>query len=232
MQKVELTPETMALWSAVCKTDPSQTKHVNQRGGYTAIDPTYQAQEATRQFGPYGSGWGLFNIEYDYGLLDRSLPMVVIHAEFRYPGGSFPISNAISPTMGKSGAPDTDFAKKLETNTISKALSRLGFNADVFMGKFEDHQYIEHRAQEAAIQKADDQTNERLKQQQAYETEMDKLIQQMREAVSESMLKGLYTSAVRKANYKQDQAMLIKLERTKDQRKAELQTALAQENNQ
>jgi len=216
-------PETTALWSAVCKTDPAHTKHVNQRGGYTAIDPTYQALEATKQFGPYGSGWGLRNIEYDYGLIDRSLPLVLLHAEFYYPGGAFPITNAISPTLGKSGVPDADFAKKLETNTISKALSRLGFSADVYLGQFEDHQYIEHRSQEAAVQKAEDKTQERIKQQQAYETEMDKLIEQMNESVSLSMLKGLYTSALRKANYRQDQPMILKVERTKDQRKAQLE---------
>ena len=36
-----------------------------------------------------------------------------------------------------------EFIKKLETNTISKALSRLGFGADVFLGKFDDSRYIQ-----------------------------------------------------------------------------------------
>lgn len=226
------TAQHLALWNAVSKTDPTHTKQVNQRGGYTAIDPTYQTMQATKQFGPYGTGWGLRNIEYDYGLLDRSLPMVLIHAEFFYPGGAFEISNAISPTMGKSGAPDTDFAKKIETNTISKALSRLGFNADVFMGQFEDHQYIEHRAQEAALEKAEDRTKEKLTQQQAYEEEMARLLKQIAGAVSLSMLKGLYTSALRNASFKQDQKMIVKLERAKDQRKTELEAMEAQQDQQ
>jgi disulfide oxidoreductase YuzD len=33
---------------------------------------------------------------------------------------------------------DTDFAKKVETDTLTKALSKLGFSADVFLSKFED----------------------------------------------------------------------------------------------
>lgn len=226
------TDKNLDLWNKVSKTDPEHTKKVNQRGGYTAIDPTYQTMQATKQFGPYGTAWGLRKIEYDYGLLDRSLPMVLIHAEFFYPGGAFEISNAISPTMGKSGAPDTDFAKKIETNTISKALSRIGFNADVFMGQFEDHQYIEHRAQEAALEKADDRTKEKLTQQQAYEEEMTRLLEQLASAVSLSMLKGIYTSALRKASFKQDQKTIVKLERAKDQRKAELEAIEAHQDNQ
>lgn len=232
MTDSKIYPETMVLWSAVCKTDPAHTKHVNQRGGYTAIDPTYQTMQATKEFGPYGTGWGLRNIEYDYGLLDRDLPMVLIHAEFFYPGGAFEISNAISPTMGKTGIADTDFAKKLETNTISKALSRLGFNADVFMGQFEDHQYLEHRTQEAALEKAEDRTKERMTQQQAYEEEMARLLEQIAGAVSLSMLKGIYTSALRKATFKEDQKMIVKLERAKNQRKAELEAIEAQQDQQ
>jgi len=37
---------------------------------------------------------------------------------------------------------DDDFAKKMETNTVSKALSKLGFSADVFLGKFDDNKYV------------------------------------------------------------------------------------------
>ncbi|WP_178862087.1 hypothetical protein [Thiomicrorhabdus cannonii] len=217
------TPDTMAIWSKVQKTDPAHTHQVNQRGGYTAIDPTYQLREATKLWGPYGSNWGLRNIEYDYGLIDRQLGLVLVHAEFHFPGGSFPISNAISPTMGKSGAADADFAKKLETNTLSKALSKLGFNADVFMGQFEDTEYLQHRQQEAALDKAVNRTEEEAKQQQAYETEMQTILKQMRESISESMLKGLFTSAVRKAQYRKDDKMMIQLTKIKDQRKAELE---------
>ena len=38
---------------------------------------------------------------------------------------------------------DADFAKKIETDALTKALSKLGFNADVFMGRFDDHKYVE-----------------------------------------------------------------------------------------
>lgn len=38
---------------------------------------------------------------------------------------------------------DDEAYKKIETNTVSKALAKLGFNADVFMGKFEDNNYVQ-----------------------------------------------------------------------------------------
>ena len=37
---------------------------------------------------------------------------------------------------------DDNFAKKLETDTLTKAISKLGFNADIFMGKFDDTKYL------------------------------------------------------------------------------------------
>ena len=67
---------------------------------------------------------------------------------------TFPIHNA--GTTGKIDRPDTDWPKKLETNTISKALSKLGFNADVFMGQFDDGDYVQSLQMQEYIDKADD----------------------------------------------------------------------------
>jgi hypothetical protein len=37
---------------------------------------------------------------------------------------------------------DDNFAKKIETDALTKAISKLGFNADIFMGKFDDARYV------------------------------------------------------------------------------------------
>lgn len=226
--------ENLTLWNSVCQTDPEHTRHVSQRGGYTAIDPTYQIMQATKVWGAYGAKWGLFEIEYDYALADKSPGLILIHAEFRFPDGAFPISNAISPTMGKSGTPDADFAKKIETNTISKALSRLGFNADVFLGQFEDQHYVDHRIQESQINKAIDKDAEQLNQTRAFEAEITELIEHMQQAKSLGELQGLFTLTIRKLKPKQDSIKnpwTIKATKAKDQRKAEL-TDQQQENDQ
>lgn len=140
------------LWDAVKKTDIKHTKKVTIGAyQYTAIDATYQQQEATKQWGPYGASWGLRKSELNMDLLLQTRMCVHI-AEFFYPHNgvevSFPITNAIEvyKDMNGSNGPyiktDQDFAKKIETNTISKALSRLGFSADVFLGMFEDLDYM------------------------------------------------------------------------------------------
>jgi hypothetical protein len=43
---------------------------------------------------------------------------------------------------------DDNFAKKIETDALTKAISKLGFNADIFMGKFDDVRYIEEMNKE------------------------------------------------------------------------------------
>ncbi|WP_211828699.1 hypothetical protein [Kistimonas asteriae] len=138
---------TMELWSQVCKTNPAFTKRVNQRGGFTAICAQSQIMEATRQWGSYGSSWGLREVNMDFETLRKSNTCLYA-AEFYYPGGSFVVNNAIQYLNGDRI--DDDFAKKVETDTLTKALSRLGFNADVFLGFFDDQRYIKERITEVA----------------------------------------------------------------------------------
>jgi len=175
--------KNMSIWESVSKTDPSATKAVNQRGGYTSICATYQAMRATELWGAYGLGWGLKSISYDYSMLEAT-KMIFCHAVFFYMNDgkevTFPLSNAISPMMGAK--PDEDFFKKVETNTISKALSRLGFSADVFMGMFDDVEYVQQVKAEEAIAKAEDKDAEVTKQ----KTEMIEYIQRNIETLKAS----------------------------------------------
>lgn len=130
-------------WNSVCETDKNHTKHVTMRGGFTSIDPQYQIRMATEKFGMYGKFWGFDSIDYDYSIMDNGL--VLVKAVFFYivdgEKSTFPINN--SWQMNSGSKIDPEFAKKAETNTMSKALSKLGFNADVYMGMFDDNEYLE-----------------------------------------------------------------------------------------
>lgn len=129
--------DNLHIWNAVQKTDPDHTKEVKQRGGFTAIDAHYQIMRATEQFGPVGVGWGyetgspIFNGDFVL------IPVSLWHGDR---------SNTFGPVYGCSqmlGArPDADAPKKAMTDGITKALSQLGFNADVFLGKFDDNKYV------------------------------------------------------------------------------------------
>jgi len=164
--------ENLKLWNAVEKTNPAYTKKAKVGGNaITSISPQFQIMNVTEQFGSYGSTWGFKNIELDYSLVnmpfkkdktegsypnvkvigkeDSFMGLVVFKAIFFYPNGEFPIINSISLfTNNDMSKIDDNFAKKIETDALTKAISKLGFNADIFMGKFDDVRYVEEMTKE------------------------------------------------------------------------------------
>lgn len=143
--------DNLELWNSVEKTNPKYTKKANVKGNnITSIAPQYQIKNVTEQFGIYGQSWGFKSLDFDYTLTD-SLGLVVLHAVFFFPNGEFPIKNAQSLFMDNAKTKvDDNFAKKLETDTLTKAISKLGFNADIFMGSFDDVKYLAEITKEFA----------------------------------------------------------------------------------
>ena len=131
------TPTGFDLWQQVCTTDPKHTKKVNSRGGFTAINATYQIRQATEVWGSYGSKWGVRDLKWDYIRNGKGdILEIVLEAVFYYPDGSFPLA---ADCLYKPGQ---DCRKKLLTDFTTKCLSKLGFNADVFLGLYDDNKYI------------------------------------------------------------------------------------------
>lgn len=219
--------DNLGIWSQVEKTDLSYAKKVNQRGGYTAISPQYQLKQATKVFGSYGKGFGLSESDFDMSLFE-SLGVVMHKAKFFYVADGerveFPISNAIQATTGAGDKKrvDVDFAKKVETNTVSKALSKLGFNADVFMGMFEDNQYMQELNNELAIQKAEDKEQEAVKQAREYDEWKLKELESYQHLNSLNALQNAFTAHVRKCKRMNDEKGIKQFTKAKDQRKQEL----------
>jgi uncharacterized short protein YbdD (DUF466 family) len=143
--------ENMKLWDAVEKTDPKHTKKANIGGmKITAIAPQYQILKATEQFGPYAIKWGFKNIEFDWSLVpDHKL--VIFKGTFFCPDGECVVTNSAKLFMDRAEKMiDADIAKKLETDALTKVLSKMGFNADVFMGRYDDNKYVEQMTREHA----------------------------------------------------------------------------------
>ena len=128
----------LELWDTVETTDPQYTKRVNQRGGFTAIAAQSQVKRATEVFGIMGHGWG---VEDEKFTTVEGTTMVLYTANLWYKfntrAGAIPIHSSIK--YGANGRYDDDFAKKVATDALTKGLSKLGFNADVFMGLFDDN---------------------------------------------------------------------------------------------
>jgi hypothetical protein len=141
----------LELWKSVEKTNPKYTKKANVGGNQiTSISPQYQIMNVTEQFGSYGKTWGFKQIELDYTLVPE-FNLIVFKAVFFYPDGEFPTINSIKMFMDNAKTKiDDNFAKKVETDTLTKAISKLGFNADIFMGKFDDVRYVEDMKKEFA----------------------------------------------------------------------------------
>ena len=123
------------LWDAVSETDPAYTRPAEN--GLTSIDAYYKIKKATSQWGPFGAAWGLRDEVWStIDRTDGTAAELVLDAMFFYPMGCFKV------TVGASYAPGRDLHKMLRTDLLTKALSYLGFCADVFMGEFDDNKYL------------------------------------------------------------------------------------------
>ena len=139
--------EDYKLFKEISVTDPKACKQVKAYGkpAFTNIDTYYLIEEATKRFGFYGKSFGLRDSKYEY--IDIGTTKIcVLHSIFFFPYGEFPITNSDKLAYISSKGNeiiDTDIYKKLETNTLAKALSKIGFGADVYRGKFEDANYVD-----------------------------------------------------------------------------------------
>lgn len=150
----------MELWDKVSKTDVDHTKEVSFGRKFTAIDAHSQIMEATRLFGPIGQGWGYDN---EYGECHLQDGRIIAWCDVRFwwaPEGEWEGNKTHDPkkhfgpvrgaamlqALNKDGSfktPDTDAYKKASTDGLTKLLSHLGFNADVFLGMFDDNKYVQ-----------------------------------------------------------------------------------------
>ena len=191
----------LQLWDAVSTTDPKYTKKVNQRGGFTAIAAQSQVKKATEVFGPAGIGWGVknekfTNIEGTTLVLYNSTLWYIFNSKT----GELPIHSSIK--YGANGRYDDDFAKKVATDALTKGLSKLGFNADVFMGLFDDNKYVNQVTEKFA----DDSWKKKLNQ------VVDKLPDSDKKKFSDAISKKTITSKNYKAYITRAEELLVQFE--------------------
>lgn len=136
----EVKYEGLELWNKVEKSDTRYLKRVEYgKRSFTTIDAYYQIKTATSLWGPMGYKWGLRNIQVsfqDISTKDGLRKLLILQADFYYPGGEFPIINSIYVN-------DDEATKKIYTDTLTKALSYLGYNADVFLGEYDGNRYVQ-----------------------------------------------------------------------------------------
>ena len=153
--------ENMTLWREVFMTDPAAVKPItgkSYRG--SSPKPYWIVEQATRTFGPCGTGWGVEVLKEHY---INCGPDDVIHSavvkvwyvrdgkrgEVEQVGGT---KVAYKSKDGKYIV-DEDAAKKSVTDGMIKCLSLLGFAGDIFSGRWDDSKYVAEAAEHHQQQK-------------------------------------------------------------------------------
>lgn len=159
------------IWEQVERTDPRHTKSFQRSGGFsgTAINAVYLARQATQVFGPMGIGWGVEIVDetimqgapmlHDGAVIGHELiHKLRINLWYLDNGQRGEVTHFGQTTfVGKNKyGPYTDeeAPKKSLTDATSKALSLLGFAADVHLGLYDDNKYVSDLRREFGQQPA------------------------------------------------------------------------------
>ena len=163
-----MTAANLALWTAVEKTDPKQTKPITGKPYKgTSPKPYYIIYKATEIFGPCGIGWGfkILSERVEDGAGGARVHIAHVMVWYMWEGirgevehiGQTMFSGRRNDPVGGEGKPytDEDAPKKSVTDALIKALSMIGFAGDIFMGRYDDSKYVsavatEFRQHEAA----------------------------------------------------------------------------------
>ena len=214
----------MHIWEKVSTTDTRYTKAAEVGGQkITSLNGTAMIMKATEMFGPVGIGlgWSIIEERFDEGsemvsgegdkrlVLGRELNHTIkIRFWFELDGKRGEIEQyGCTRYLYKSKygtTTDGEAPKKSLTDAIKKSLSMLGFSADVFLGMFDDAEYVNQLKDEEQIEHAEDQEAERARQQQERLDYIKSVIDTMACAQSPRELKKIHDVAVRKLTLRKD----------------------------
>ncbi|EEC0293646.1 hypothetical protein YV76_000985 [Salmonella enterica subsp. enterica] len=225
----ELTSNTdnLALWKNVFKTDERFTKAFSQNGGGTSINGTYIAMKATREFGPFGIGWGVEVLEerFDKGApITRKIQTPNGESWELIPDGSGGYLTELHHTMkvkvwyilngvrGESEAygctpyiygskhgpiSDGEAPKKSWTDAMKKALSPLGFSADIFMGLYDNPEYRQQNKAEFAIKNASENAEDAARLRKELDDKLTKVADTLAAGVTQNEVNKVFSPIAR-----------------------------------
>jgi hypothetical protein len=138
---------------------------------------------------------------------------------------------------------DGEAQKKSLTDAIKKALSLLGFSADVWLGLYDQAEYKQENATEFAIKNASDKAGDTIRLRKELDERIERNLETIRSAVTPNEAKGVYSTITREVDvYRKDaqakadsdfddylKKRLLALHRAVDQRVSELEKETKQE---
>ena len=248
----------MALWSEVCKTDPTMTKKITggNLSGMTSLPGTLVFQNATEQWGPMGGTWRFETVEERF---DEGGPIGVYPPPSGDPAHDTAVQKVIfgkshtiklrmyygiidgkvtetTPWVEAFGHTpylhynkkynsfqyDEEAPKKSYTDAQKKCLSLLGFNADIYLGFFENPEYLQQRTNEVRVEQAKDKQAEIDLQKAEYDSWWAENLKTLQGAVSQHDLAMCFKVMLQRVNAEMDATRQKELVVAKDARKAEL----------
>ena len=214
----------MQIWEKVSTTDTRYTKAAEVGGQkITSLNGTAMIMKATEIFGPVGIGFGWSVMEERF---DPGAEMFIGEGDKRASLG-LELNHTIKINFwfeldGKRGqieqygctkylykskygtTTDGEAPKKSLTDAIKKSLSMLGFSADVFLGMFDDDEYVNQLKDEEKLDQAEDKIAEEARQKQERLDYIKSIIDTMAGAQSPQELKKIHDVAVRKLTLRKD----------------------------
>ena len=220
-----MSTNNLRIWNQVEKTDTRFTKDAKVGGqNITSLNGTAMIMKATEVFGPagIGFGWNVVEERFDKGAEifsgegDKRVSLgyelnhtIKINFWFMLDGQRGEIEQyGCTQYLYKSKygtTTDGEAPKKSLTDAIKKALSMLGFSADVFLGMFDDQNYKAMLEDEQRIQDAEDKEIEIERQKQGRLDYIKSTIDLMQGAKSPNELKKIHDSAVRRLTARKDE---------------------------
>ena len=134
----------MKHWDNLSKSDPKYLKQVSFGSrSFIAIDPQYQVRMMTEEFGAVGEGWGWHNTT-EVVHVSNGDSAVLAHVSVWHgtPANTFgPFTGCRKFFDAAKGRMAEDAPKMAVTDGLTKALSHLCCNADVFLGEMDGNKY-------------------------------------------------------------------------------------------
>lgn len=122
---------------------------------FKTVEPIHKIKKATELFGTYGKDWGIKNIKHTEQRISNSLVLNIMSCVFfiKNENVEFEITNStpIVYMEDKQFKVNYTYMKAIETDTICKALSRLGLYADTYT----DIEYSDTKTDEGEINPED-----------------------------------------------------------------------------
>jgi len=209
--------KNLIVWDKVTRTDPTFTKHNKYAaGGSTSINTTYLFKRATEIFVPICIGWGYkivsdhiqdgatkhYGTEQNIKTMTESIHTLRINFWYVLEGqrGEFEqYGHTDFVTLSKQSVVHTESEpqKKSLSDAIKKSLSMLGFSSDIFLGLYDDDQYVKSVKLDLEAEGAEIKIDRQAEKALEFRDWVDEQVTLLHEATNRNAVSLYYKKAVR-----------------------------------